>query len=64
MRANHCPRGSRAHWRSVAGEAQVAKREKTEPHHNNYDGRNYITSKLLRYPLVEPVERAVEWPAV
>ena len=43
MRANHCPRGSRAHWRSVAGEAQVAKREKTEPHHNNYDGRNYIT---------------------
>ena len=37
------PEGKWAHWRSVAGEAQVAKREKTEPHHNNYDGRNYIT---------------------
>ena len=37
------PEGKWPHWRSVAGDEHVAKREKTEPHHNNYDGRNYIT---------------------
>ena len=30
-------------WRADAVNGAVERREKTDPTHNNYDGRNYIT---------------------
>jgi len=42
LKGHEAPVGRWPSWRSVASAEELRTKDSTMPHHNNYDGRNYI----------------------